>query len=441
MLRRTKRGFTLIELLVVIAIIGLLIALLLPALTMVMEAARRMRCQANLKQFGVAIKAYNATHNTLPPGFIFAIPPVQTLADTVSIAFGDNLGFRQNGMSFLLPYFEQQALSNLYNTDLNWWNQQETVASTRVEVFICPSSDDNNHVEPIATRLKEVAVDANSRMVTFAPTHYVFSKGVYDGWCIPFLRELAMKIFTPTITTAILTGTTPVIPFDERGPFDINSMVREVDILDGTSKTILVGEAGSGRQWVLCSENPVAAGVYAGQNGGLPMECASDPTIPKGSPNFRPGNGAVYKTGPNANQPVFARQGWIVGGVMPMTIEDTILLSSNLHSTTYPLNWKPVISSFAVVNITSSVGLATVKQMVDCRPTYDPASAYALGPRRSLNLNRAGRTSNFRSSHPGGGSFLMGDGSVQFMSESIDLGVYRALSSITGQESIAGEAQ
>jgi prepilin-type N-terminal cleavage/methylation domain-containing protein/prepilin-type processing-associated H-X9-DG protein len=126
--RRT--AFTLVELLVVIAIIGILVALLLPAVQAAREAARRMECKNNLKQIGLALHSYHAAHSSLPfaSGYI--------LAQTGTWA------------AFILPYLEQQPLYDRFdfNQDMKAPANQ-TAVTTVVPGYICPS--DPAGTEPV----------------------------------------------------------------------------------------------------------------------------------------------------------------------------------------------------------------------------------------------------------------------------------------------------
>ncbi len=103
---KPRRGFTLVELLVVIAIIGILVALLLPAVQSAREAARRMQCQNHLKQLGLALHNY---HDTL--GYF---PPSSNWAAIAEVNTKNNANLRANWVISILPYIEQQSLYNSF---------------------------------------------------------------------------------------------------------------------------------------------------------------------------------------------------------------------------------------------------------------------------------------------------------------------------------------
>lgn len=133
-----RRGFTVVELLVTISVIGLLIALLLPAVQASREAARRVHCIANLKQLGIALHSYHDVHGMFTPSRLVTRTGVAT----------NNF----SELLFLLPHLEQPALFNSTNMDICEYDsrsfptlENQTARHTRLSAFLCPSDVEPQH--------------------------------------------------------------------------------------------------------------------------------------------------------------------------------------------------------------------------------------------------------------------------------------------------------
>jgi len=200
-------GFTLVELLVVIAVIGVLIALLLPAIQAAREAARRSQCQSNMKQIALAFLNFHDAKKQFPLAFT-----------------NPNTGGQNNWAPFVFPYLEEQNLIALYDLKTDWWRPPNaSIAATQLSIVQCPSTAEPNRVQnkPEATPPNKIGACGD----------YFVTAGVHRD------INLTLSAGEQIPTTTDLRG---VICW--YGP--LNSRNRMVDVADGTSNTILLGECG-----------------------------------------------------------------------------------------------------------------------------------------------------------------------------------------------------
>jgi prepilin-type N-terminal cleavage/methylation domain-containing protein len=207
---RQRAGFTLVELLVVIAIIGVLVALLLPAIQYAREAARRINCASNLKQIGIGLHLYHDIHKTFPPETIWGArnSKLQTSPQAPTggpLVVGEHRNF--TWIALILPQMEQQGIWSQINFSLPALDQVTTdgklIRSTTLAVFQCPS-DQTYQTLPWG----------------FGWTSYAGS----TGWDQHRRKYGDMRI---------------------AGMFPHMDPVGLQDVKDGTSNTIMVGEVGS----------------------------------------------------------------------------------------------------------------------------------------------------------------------------------------------------
>jgi prepilin-type N-terminal cleavage/methylation domain-containing protein/prepilin-type processing-associated H-X9-DG protein len=233
-----RRGFTIIELLVAIAIIGVLIALLLPAVQAAREAARRMACKNNLKQLGLAAHNYHGSHNTFPPGALGPTPPLPQYN-----------GHKSHGLGgYLLPYLDQQPLSNRYDWNVPWFDTvNQPVVNTQLSIWQCPSAPGGRIQDGMSDT---VMPPPQEKFPGTAACGDYAGMGVVD-------KGLAQGgLIDP-----------PGGPRDVRGNYEgvfpINASRRLADILDGPSYTILIAEC-AGRPQLWRTGNTVDGLVLSG---------------------------------------------------------------------------------------------------------------------------------------------------------------------------------
>ena len=194
-----KKGFTLIELLVVIAIIAVLMGLLLPAVQSAREASRRSQCSNNLKQIGLAIHNFNDANKYLPSS---NRPPGLTALPRVS------------GITFMLPYMDEQVTYDKYDQTKNWNDVENLpIVKRQIQSLLCPSS-------PRPERLDGLPEASPWKADIAAPTDY-----------------------SPTIGVDNRLLTAGLVDKDGKGILPKNEKPRIGDVTDGMTYTIAFAES------------------------------------------------------------------------------------------------------------------------------------------------------------------------------------------------------
>lgn len=338
---RRKSGFTLIELLVVIAIIAILIALLLPAVQQAREAAHRTQCKNNLHQIGFALHSYYNSYETLPPGVVNRLGPIQNQPQ----------GYHHGWMTAILPYIDLPVLDQKLDRTLSIYADENlSVRKLVIPVFQCPT-------DPSPSR----STDAKNAvgLSNYCGNHH-HNAGAIDT--------------------------------NNHGVLFLNSRVRYKDIYDGSSFTIMAGEANRSAEdlgW--------ASGTRATlRNAGIMIN-----ETPEGSRYYNdPSANPAFELAKNDIQKGYGGAGY--GGSSYGGSYGSSYGGSEYSMESY--------GEDAEASQEGEEGAPQARPPAPEKPSgfeYDPGG--------------------FGSYHTGGAQFLLCDGSVRFLSENIDPATYMRL--------------
>ncbi len=207
---RVRKAFTLIELLVVIAVIGMLVALLLPAVQAARDSARRTQCANNLRQMGIAMIAFHdakkhfASAYTSQPGGAMGPADAET---------GD-AGPGWTCLMQILPFMEGDNVRDSFDPALPCWSPANAEAAQQsIGAYLCPSVSDDSKTYTVMDA-------AGNSLAEFSRSHYVANAGRAEVWEEPAANLSRIA----------------------DGPLFRNSRIRIKDITDGTSHTVFLGE-------------------------------------------------------------------------------------------------------------------------------------------------------------------------------------------------------